>query len=451
MTTIMIISVLFAVVSLSGSACWYAKRQNTTLKATFLLLFQECIVGGFLDTLAKARSVVKAVPAYVKRVASYIADCLRPEPVKHLYSPDLYYGLWAAVSGYVCPAFQPIIDMRYTPAPSYVYISLYTKAAITEEVTAEIVWAVTAKFREYLGAYGLCFSYQAIPYVQANHIEVYLYYCEYPAEASAYQAQLGRAMLMVAEPGFKPLTEADVPDVVGFTLGYSLDKWRSSGQVAPIRWDIAEAPHMMISGPTGGGKTVYVKLLLAQLLNAGAAVTICDFKGHNDLRGIVKDFAAGAECDACLSRFCADFERAREQGGATERKHVLIFDEFGSFATTKSKKDFDDLMREISNIIFMGRSYGYSIILTAQRFDAETIRTSLREQFGIKVYMGPSISQQSATMLFPNSDLDKSSRLPPCCGYFSTPKVNLDTLTVPKVDIPTLDHRLKILGNHPGG
>lgn len=326
------------------------------------------------------------------------------------------------------------------------YISLYTKAAVTEEVKTEIVWAVVAKFREYMSVYGLDLPHHVVPYVQDNHIEVYLYYCEVPTEYPAFQRRCKQIMRMMADPAFRPLTEDDLPKMPdGLVLGYSYDKWASTGQAVPILWDVAAAPHMMVSGPTGGGKTVYVKLLLEQLLKIGTTVTVCDFKGHDDLRGFVNDFAAGSECDTVLARFCSDFEKDRAQGGRGGRQ-VLIFDEFGSFAATKEKKEFDSLMREISNIIFMGRSYGYSIILIAQRFDAEIIKTNLREQFGIKIYMGSTISQQSATMLFPNSELDKSARLPPCCGYFSTPKTDLDTLTIPKVDIPALDRRLKILG-----
>jgi hypothetical protein len=99
----------------------------------------------------------------------------------------------------------------------------------------------------------------------------------------------------------------------------------------------------------------------------------------------------------------------------------------------------------LSNLVFMGRSYGYHIILVAQRFDADIIRTNLRDQFGVKVYMGSGISQQAATMLFPNSEVDKSVRLEPYCGYISTPKVDVAVMITPKVDITALDRRLKAL------
>lgn len=448
MSVILIISIIFCLSCILGSTWWFSKKQATTLRAALLVLWQEGIIDGFSTFPANVSPVIKKVVATLracaKQAVALVADYLRIEPPKHIFSPDLYYGLQAAISGYVYPAFQPVIDVRYTPAPSYVYISLYTKAAVTEEVKTEIVWAVVAKFREYMAAYGLNFPNFAIPYCRDNFMEVYLYYAECPAEFPAYQTQVQSAMLMVAEPDFRPLSEHDLPKTAGLVLGYELNKWQGTGQVVPILWDTAAAPHMMISGPTGGGKTVYVKLLLEQLLKTGAAVTICDFKGQGDYK-CIKDYAAGTECNTVLSRFCSDFEKDRAQGG-DGRRRVLIFDEFGSYVASKDKKEFDAIMKMISGVIFMGRSYGYSVILISQRFDAETIKTALREQCGIKIYMGSAISQQAATMLFPNSEVDKSKRLPPCCGYFSTPKTDLDTLTIPKIDIPALDRRLKVLG-----
>ena len=200
----------------------------------------------------------------------------------------------------------------------------------------------------------LNFSYFAVPYIQNNHIEVYLYYCEFQTEYPAYQERLNQIMQMLADPTFKPLTEADLPQTSALVLGYSYDKWVATGQVVPILWTIEDAPHVMVCGPTGGGKTVYIKLLLEQLLAAGADVCVCDYKGHNDLRGFVKDFAAGDDCDACLAMFCAEFERVKEQGGDGKRR-VLIFDEFGSFAAVKGKKEFDELMKMLAKVIWLSR------------------------------------------------------------------------------------------------
>lgn len=441
-------TITLVIVSILGSAWYLSKRKSITYRSALHILWQEGFVEGYKacwrNVIPAAKKAMVVLRECGKRLYKVIADYLHTEPPKHQFTPELYYALQNAVSGYVYTPFQPVIQVAYFPLPSYVYISLYTKAAVTEEVKAEVVWAIVAKFREYMAAYDLNFPHSAIPYCRDNFMEVYVYYADRTSEFPAYQARVQSAMRMTAEPAFKPLSERDVTKTAGLVLGYELNKWKSTGQVAPILWDTAAAPHMMISGPTGGGKTVYVKLLLEQLLKAGASVTVCDFKGQGDYN-CIKDYAAGTECDTVLARFCSDFEKSRAQSG-DGRRRVLIFDEFGSYVASKDKKEFDAIMKMISGVIFMGRSYGYSVILISQRFDAETIKTALREQCGIKIYMGSTISQQAATMLFPNSELDKSNRLPPCCGYYSTPKTDLATLTIPKVDIPALDRRLKILG-----
>lgn len=448
------VAVVFFVVSTIGSVSWYAKRQGISFKAAFMVLWKEGIVGGFKRFRASfvpaVKYWVKVSWKYVKRFAAAFAEYIRPVPVKHIFTADLYYGLYEVIREYVYSPFQPVIDVRYTPCPSCVYVTFYTKSAITPETAAEIVWHLQAKFQEYQTYYGMDFDSVAVPYVQDNRIEVYLYYCETPAEYMAFRECCHRAMLMMADPSFRPLLESEVPKVDGFALGYDYEQWRSAGHAVPFLWDTAAAPHMMVSGPTGGGKTVFVKVLLEQLLREGAAVTVCDFKGFGDLRGLVNDFASGKDCNTRLADFCAEFEKAREQDDIHARRRVLIFDEFGSFAASKSKKEFDELMQMISNLIFMGRSYGYHIILVAQRFDATIISTNLREQFGVKIYMGASISVQAATMLFPNTDLDKSVRLPPYCGYISTPKTDNSILIMPKVDISVLDRRLKTRSTKKG-
>lgn len=47
--------------------------------------------------------------------------------------------------------------------------------------------------------------------------------------------------------------------------------------------------------------------------------------------------------------------------------------------------------------------------------------------------MGAAISAESAMMLFPNSEIDKSKHLPNLCGYISTPEKDLEILQVPFV------------------
>ncbi len=447
---LLLVSVLFCVVSVGLSVVWYAKRNGVSYIDALLVLWQEGIVEGFRDIRWTVFPILKESMLVIrnrgKQLAYAMVEYVTPKPMKHIFEPDIYDGFYRVLEKYVFPPFQPQIDIFYCPLPSCIRVSFYTRSAISEATADEIVWLLQAKFREYLSTWGLGFEHIAVPYVQDNYIEVHLYYCEFLSEYPVYREFCRRIMLLRADPVFQPMQEKDAVKAAGIVLGYDFERWKAAGQAVLIVWDEKRSPHLLVSGPTGGGKTVFVKLVLEQLLAEGTKVTICDFKGFSDLKGIVSDYAAGEACNGMLTDFCRRFEEVRHCGVVNGQKNVLIFDEFGSFSASKTHKEFDELMRMLSPVIFMGRSYGYQIILVSQRFDADTIKTSLREQFGTKVYMGSSISAQSQMMLFPNSEINKSERLEPYCGYISTPKVDNAVLTLPQVDIVALDKRLKKLG-----
>lgn len=450
-----VISVMSVLISIVYCGCQRVKGRGISFKAALISMWTDLITAESSEDYSHtARSLLTAallvIWSWVKRIALALWEYLKPTPGKHSFTPDLYDALYSAVKDYLYAPFQPVIEVRYAPYPSAVYVSFYTKNAITAEVAAEVVWHIQAAFQSYLTAYGLTVDYTAVPYVQDNGIEVVLYYAETPAEYPAYRTACRQSMLMKADPAFRPLLESDVPPSAKLVLGYRYEPWRDSGQIVPVVWDMATSPSILVAGPSGSGKTLFVKMLLERLLSAGAEVTICDFKGFGDFRGFVKDYAIGSECDAMLAKYCADFERVRLHGVPDGKHHVLIFDELGSFVASKSKKEADEFMRMLSNVIFMGRIFSWSVIWLSQRFDHQTLPVSLREQATIKVHLGTSISPQSAGMLFPHAEIT-SGRLDPYCGFYSTPQTDCDVIITPKIDVAALDRRLKVLGKINGG
>jgi len=449
----LIYSIIFGFFLVLSGVLWRYIKYGIPIKATLLMLWQEGIIEGFKEFrtnfIPVTKKVIGEIWKCIKEKFPGIVKSLKPKPVRLNYcTVFLYFSLHGAARCYANKLSPIEISSAYLEQPPHIDVSFYTKSAITEDDEAEIIWALKAKFKEYMRIiYHFDCPCFAVPNVLDNYIEVVLLYWVLPEDYPAFKIRCNQIMQMRAAPAFRPLTEADLPKTSDIVLGYSYEKWVTTGQVVPIPWDIAAAPHIMVSGPTGGGKSIYTKILIYQILEAGASVCLCDYKGQSDYRGLVKDCSIGAECDARLTQFCVDFEKAKELG-ENGKWRVLIFDEFGSFAASKDKKEWETLMKTISSVVFMGRSYKYSIVLVSQRFDADTIKTSYREQFGVKVFMGPTISQQSATILFPNSEVDKSTRLPPCCGYISTPKTDCDTIIIPKVDIAALDRHLKALGEN---
>lgn len=218
-------------------------------------------------------------------------------------------------------------------------------------------------------------------------------------------------------------------------LGYSHDMWLEGVKV-PFMLDTNKVPHTLISGITGGGKTVLSQTVVNQLLKEDCEVYIADFKAGGDWNGIVARYAEYLDCDILLDDYYADFCNTIKVKG--HKESFLIFDEFSSYALSKDSKEFKDMMSKVSHIAFMGRSFGYHLIFISQQFNAKVLDTAIREQFGIKIYMGSTISTESATMLFPNADIDKSNHLPRFCGFISTPESDgVEVLQIPYIEEPS--------------
>ena len=217
-------------------------------------------------------------------------------------------------------------------------------------------------------------------------------------------------------------------------LGYSHDMWLE-GIKSPYIWNTNKVPHAMISGITGGGKTVLSQTVVNQLLKEDCEVYIADFKAGGDWNGIVDRYADYVECDLLLNDFYEKFCNTIKVKG--HKESFLIFDEFSSYALSKDSKEQKDMLAKVSHLAFMGRSFGYHLIFISQQFNAKVLDTAIREQFGIKIYMGSTISTESATMLFPNADIDKSIHLPRFCGYISTLETELDIIQIPFIEEPS--------------
>lgn len=228
-------------------------------------------------------------------------------------------------------------------------------------------------------------------------------------------------------------------------LGWWRKDWERGIKI-PVLWNTASSPHLLVSGITGGGKTVLAQTVVNQLLNTNARLSIADYKADGDWSNIVADYGEYLQCDEIVETFYQSFMEAIQSKRHENR--FLLFDEFSSYALSKDSKDYKNLMSKISHIAFMGRSFGFHLILISQQFNAKVLDTAIREQFGVKIYMGSTISTESATMLFPNSEIDKSKHLSRCCGYISMPEKEIGVIQIPYIQEPNkLKKLLEIKGN----
>lgn len=165
--------------------------------------------------------------------------------------------------------------------------------------------------------------------------------------------------------------------------------------------DLNQLPHMLIAGLTGSGKTSLVRCIISQCLAKQMDVYIIDLKGGMDFPRSWKT----RDCD-----FCDDYKAARSllalmvqelesrkltfqmyenwQGvncpdietynqympNHALRHIVLVFDEIAEVVNaaskdTEDKKIANDIMRDLSTLARLGRSFGIHICASTQRPD----------------------------------------------------------------------------------
>lgn len=191
------------------------------------------------------------------------------------------------------------------------------------------------------------------------------------------------------------------PDSFVLTLGKSL--------VGPVTVNVVYAPHVLLGGSTGSGKSVLLKLLLMQAANKGAEVYIADFKGGVDFPPIWHK-----RCHMCFSEDVTLYTLTRLVGEIEYRKKLLAesgypnIDEYTTatkeplprliFAcdevaelldkTGRRKEDKENLAQiesKLATIARLGRAFGVHLILATQRPDATIIPGQIKNNIDFRV------------------------------------------------------------------
>lgn len=181
-----------------------------------------------------------------------------------------------------------------------------------------------------------------------------------------------------------------------------------SGRVVAVNLD-SEAPHILISMSTGGGKSTILKALAAQFIRNGAIVVVLDFKRHShkwikDLPGVVYCRAI-EEIDAKLVELGKEGERRNEIIEQWEGKDkdapvgpriVILFEEANAtirklkkhWKKVKGKGDPEEgpAMEGFGDLLFMGRAVKMNILLVAQSATANALGgPEVRECFSTRI------------------------------------------------------------------
>lgn len=192
-----------------------------------------------------------------------------------------------------------------------------------------------------------------------------------------------------------------------------------------IEYDPAKAPHILVAGGTGSGKSIFIETLITQFLKVGDAaddipeVYICDPK-NSDLSQLSHYFdethvSSSLNGIAKICRLVAEEMEARYEFmqenfkyGSSYVDHDLlpvwlVFDEMGAFQANgtdkNSKAIVNEVMDYIRQIILKGRQAGVFILVSSQQMSANTLNTDLRDNLGLRVALGAN-SQEGYKMVF---------------------------------------------------
>lgn len=187
-----------------------------------------------------------------------------------------------------------------------------------------------------------------------------------------------------------------------FTLGICLDGLYSV--------DLNVAPHVLIAGSTGSGKTVLIKNIIHQALKKGAEVYLIDLKGGLDYPEDWKnrDCSFCAEQQSALSLLAQAVEELerrkiilaqhhspnievyrREHDGSLA--HILIvLDEIAELTdTTGLDKEHKEMVHTtialLSTLARMGRAYGIHLLVGTQRPDANILPGQIKNNCDVRI------------------------------------------------------------------
>lgn len=192
-----------------------------------------------------------------------------------------------------------------------------------------------------------------------------------------------------------------------------------------IIYDPVKCPHILVSGGTGSGKSVFITFLILELLKRQSTIYIADPK-NSDLGSLSHYFgekyvATTPNNIARIVRLVVEEMQERYQYmrdnflyGSNFADHGfkplwLIFDEMGAFQASgtdkKSREIIAEVMDGIKQIILLGRQSGIFILVSAQQMRAETLNTDLRDNLGLRIALGAN-SNEGYRMVFGSATPD---------------------------------------------
>lgn len=199
-------------------------------------------------------------------------------------------------------------------------------------------------------------------------------------------------------------------------LGFDYDKWYGYGMKQSIITDVSTKTnsHLLLCGMSGSGKSYATNILFAKICNKGEAehiVYFADFKQDDQfayLQGCPRYYPYNSSIKALENVY--EILHKRQSGEDKSRNPVtLIWDEYMAnilAIQNISKKQADEVMRKVSEILMLGRSLAVRLIISCQRPDASAFPSGSRLNYGIIIIVGAPI-RSIYEMLIPKEYIDR--------------------------------------------
>lgn len=211
-------------------------------------------------------------------------------------------------------------------------------------------------------------------------------------------------------------------------------------------WNPETAPHIVIFGATGSGKSYACKLLLARISRycPNSHFYVCDFKGDSDFSFLNTKarFYRFLNCENGLSDFYKQLEE-RQSGKDNSRNLILLFfDEWASYILNLEKKKAEEEKKKLATLLMLGRSFNVHVLISQQRVDAFYFNAA-RDNFNLVIALGNLSSEGKEMMFHEFKEQMKSDRIRGT-GYMTTNGTDFTPILVPIVsNLNCLNHYIK--------
>ncbi|KAA9176444.1 cell division protein FtsK [Enterococcus durans] len=236
------------------------------------------------------------------------------------------------------------------------------------------------------------------------------------------------ADLVSEERDFGFVTYGFMTDVIGKRIEIKdvIAKDGSIKLMEGVYWNYDSAPHMLVAGGTGGGKTYFLYSLIKAMLDVGT-IDICDpknadladlsdlpvFKGH-------VHYGSGETMIRCLEngvklmdkRFkymkaLPNYQSGKNYAYYDIPPHFIIFDEWKAFYTSLDYRVRDRVDVAVQQLVLKARQAGIFLVLATQRPDAADFPAGVRDNLMCKVTVGI-LAQVAYYMVYGDENKNKA-------------------------------------------